>query len=224
MVRRISYATVAAVIAFAVGASTGSWAQGEGGKYQTFELLGGSAYNFDSDLEISQQGQPGLNFSANWDESGSGAPYYIMRYGNWSGDKGWEIEHIHHKIELTNNPPEVTNFQISHGFNMFMYNRAWRSGHVTQRVGAGVVVAHRENTVRGLAIESDSGGLFGGYEFAGGAAQYAASYSWPIDNDWFLTVEGKGTVAYADVSVVNGDANLWNYALHYAAGFGYMWR
>ncbi len=222
--RRISYAMIAMVLAVAVASSTGSWAQGEDGRYQSFELLGGSAYNLDSDLEITQQGQPTLNIDAEWDESGSGAPYYVMRYGNWNGDSGWEIEHIHHKIELSNNPPEVTNFQISHGFNMFMYNRAWRSGQFTQRAGVGVVVAHRENTVRGLAIESDSGGLFGGYEFAGGAAQYGASYSWPITDDWFVTVEGKGTVAYADVNVVNGDANLWNYALHYAAGFGYMWR
>ncbi len=221
---RSMYRKLTVAVAIGLIASVGVDAQMGDGDYQTFELLGGGAYNFDSDLEITQEGEETLNIDADWTVGGSGAPYYIMRYGNWNGGEAWEIEHIHHKIELTNNPPEVPDYQISHGFNMFMYNRAWRSGHLTQRAGLGIVIGHNDNTVRGLEIDEDEGGIWNGYDFAGGAAQYGASYTWPIADDWFVTVDGKATVAYAEADVVNGDSNLWNYALHYAAGFGYMWE
>jgi hypothetical protein len=217
---RLAMTALAAVII----TTAGGWAQGADGSYQTIELLGGSAYNFDSDLEITQRDEPPLNIDAEWDVGGSGAPYYIMRYGNWDGDDAWEIEHIHHKIELSNNPPEVADYQISHGFNMFMYNRAWKNGRLIQRAGIGIVVGHNANTVRGMRLDEDAGGIWNGYDFAGGAAQYGASYQWPIAEQWFVTVDGKATVAYAEADVVNGESNLWNYAIHYAAGFGYRWE
>ena len=224
MLFRVSHRPLAPIfVALAVTSCAAAYAQKDS-SYQTLELFAGSAYSFDSDLEVSQEGHDTLNFSADWSTSGTGAPYYVLRYGNWSGDNAWEIEHIHHKLELKNRPPEITNFQISHGFNMFMYNRAWRRGDYTHRAGAGVVVTHPENTVRGLALDGDRGGDFGGgYYLSGAAAQYALGYSWPIAEDWVFTLEGKATLAWVEVPVVDGDAELWNYALHYIAGFGYMW-
>lgn len=190
--------------------------------YRMLEVMAGGAHNFDSNLRIEQAGEAPLDFNAEWEVGGTGAMYYDVRFGWWDGDRAQEVEHLHHKMLLTNNPPEVENFQISHGVNMFMYNRAWRAGDWIQRGGLGLVITHAENTVRGLKLgDAGSGNLFSGYRLSGGCAQYALQRQWPIGGDWYFGAEAKGTIAWIEVPVVNGQAELWNYALHGLAGFGY---
>ncbi|MGD9496472.1 MAG: hypothetical protein AB7Y46_09185 [Armatimonadota bacterium] len=208
------------VIFAALVLTTSAFAQRE--SHTTLELLTGDACNFDSDLRIHQAGQPDLDFTADWDTGGTGAMYYDLRFGWWHGGRAAEVEHLHHKIILTNNPPEVADFQISHGLNMFMYNQACRHGPWLQRCGAGLVITHAENTVRDLRLTDEgSGNILGGYRLSGVCAQYAIGHEWPIDEDWFATAEVKVTAAWLEVPVIEGEAELWNCALHALLGFGY---
>jgi len=186
----------------------------DAGKRWDVELFGGSAYNFRTNLKIEQAGQPDIDFRARYETKPfTEAPYYVWRVGKWSDDHGWELEWIHHKIYLDNNPPDVQNFEVSHGYNMFVVNRAQRHGDVIYRYGVGPVIAHTESTIRGL--EHDTG-----YDLAGAALQIAAERRFPLSEKWFAAVEGKLTAAYARVDVADGKATVPNVALHAIVGIG----
>jgi hypothetical protein len=120
-----------------------------------------------------------------------------LRIGKWSGDSAWEFEDMHHKIYLTNTTPEVEHFSISHGYNLFTINRAWRTQHqYIWRVGLGLVVAHPESTIRGQTWDEGGGTLNqGGYYIAGPTAMVAllpTSHYMRI-LDWGMTSKGSYT-------------------------------
>ncbi|MGE0556321.1 MAG: hypothetical protein AB7R55_23070, partial [Gemmatimonadales bacterium] len=72
------------------------------------QLFGGSAVSAPLPITISQAGEPDIHFTARWaTRPGRAARYYAWRIGFWRGNKGWRFDHTHHKIYLTNNPPEV---------------------------------------------------------------------------------------------------------------------
>jgi hypothetical protein len=183
--------------------------------------MGGTAHNFDMPLTIRQRGEETLDFNASYDLGGTGAGYYAWRLGAWRGDHAWEIEHLHHKLLLANGPPEVQDFQISHGFNMFLYNTAHRADGLIHHLGAGLVVTHAENTVRGRELGQSGGFLRTGYRLSGVAAQYALGKQFPIGDRLFATLEGKLTAGWVSVPVVDGEAEVWNLAAHALLGIGY---
>jgi len=190
----------------------------------TFEAFGGDALNADSNLRIQQTSQPELDFTADWTTGGTGSPYAGGRIGWGRGDRMTEWEHLHHKILLTNNPPEVQDFQISDGLIFEMINVAEERDGWIFRYGGGVVVAHPESTVRGQRL-TRSGGFFDtGQRLSGAVAQYAVERRFYVADDWFLAAETKGTVCYVDVPVMGGRAQTWNFALHGLLGFGYQWE
>lgn len=170
------------------------------------QVYGGTAYNFRTQLKIEQSGFDVLDFAAKYKTSGTGAPYYALRVGRWTGDHAWEFEHVHHKLLLDNNPPEVQDFQISHGFNMFMLNRANRRGGLIYRYGGGIVIAHPENEVRSMVNHRR-------YYLSGVAAQYAVEKRWDISDRLSLSVEGKLTAAWFQVPIEDGHAAGTNIAL-----------
>jgi hypothetical protein len=69
----------------------------------------------------------------------------------------------HDKLYLSNPTKEIEQFAISHGFNRITLNRSMERGDVIWRVGAGVVITHPENTVRGRRVPEDEGILETGY-------------------------------------------------------------
>jgi hypothetical protein len=72
----------------------------------TFEVSGGSAFHVPTPLKIHQRGEPDIELSARYDtRPWSDAPYYALRVGRWIGARGWELELIHHKLYLRNEPP-----------------------------------------------------------------------------------------------------------------------
>ncbi len=138
----------------------------------------------------------------------------------WDGSRGWELELVHDKLYLVDGPAEVGAFSISHGFNLLTVNRAWEAGGLVRRLGAGAVVTHPENTIRGKALPEDGGLLGWGYYLSGPTVQAAVEKRFRVRGDLFLPVEGKATASFARVPVADGSADVPYAALHGLAGLG----
>lgn len=188
----------------------------------SLELFGGAAFNFETSLDVEQEGEPDLEIDADFaTRAFEDPPYYGVRLGRWTGDRAWELELVHHKLFLEDRPPEVQRFEISHGFNLVFANRAWQGerGNLW-RAGLGVVAAHPETTIRGRAVSPQAGDLGGGYDLAGPALQAAVGRRLRVSERLFVPIEGKLTAAWARVPIAGGRAEVPNVALHAAVGFG----
>jgi len=184
------------------------------------QISGGAAHNFRLPLVIRQDGEDNLRLNADFDTKPFETPmYYAARIGWWSDRGAWELEMVHHKLTLTNNPPEVEHFSITHGFNLLTVNRAWKNPWFIWRAGAGVVITHPESTIRGKSFDQ-SGGIADGYHLSGPTAQIAAEKRLYVYKGLFVSVEGKWTLSWVHVPVKDGSADLWNSALHGLAGVG----
>jgi hypothetical protein len=183
----------------------------------------GTAYSFPSTVTIYQENQPNLVFSGHWiNETFKNAPYYSIRLGGWTETSGWEFEDIHHKVVLDNNPANVQALKATFGFNFFLLNRAWDLNWFILRVGGGPVIAHPITTVRGQQFNSAEGGILGTtYFLVGAGVQLSLQRRFYFGKHFFLTAEGKMTMAWANLPVVGGSAHIFNFALHGLGGFGY---
>jgi hypothetical protein len=201
----------------------------------TFQLSLGEVANLDTSLKIRQEGEPTLDLDADYETRPFESPfYYSLRAGRWvdhqGGHRAWELELIHQKIFLTNRPPEVQHFAVSHGYNLLTVNRAWgvRDGRLfLWRIGAGAVVAHPENEVRGRALDPDDTNLGGGYELTGPVLQIGIEKRFGLSllgkTHWLLDVEGKASAARAVIPIAGGEADAPNAALHLLVGFGWQY-
>ncbi len=187
----------------------------------TFELFVGIPFGFPSPLTIRQAGRPDITARARYESRPFRKPiYYGWRIGRWDGSRGWEIELLHDKLYLADKPREVDEFAISHGFNLLTVNRVWERGGLVRRAGAGAVVAHPENTIRGKALPEDGGLLGWGYHLSGPTVQAAVEKRFRARGDLFLPIEGKATASFARVPVAEGSADVPYAALHGMAGLG----
>jgi hypothetical protein len=184
----------------------------------SIELGTGSAYSFSTTLKFEQTDQPEIRFSADFQtRPWQDAPYYEWRISRRTDRAGWELEFLHHKLYLKNNPPEVQHFEVTHGYNLLLVNRMWKLRYFDIRVGGGVVIAHTESDVRNLSMSAN-------YDIAGIAGQVATAKRLYLSKNFFVNFEGKLTFASATVSVANGDARVPNIALHGLVGVGYDFR
>ena len=205
------------ILIFLVGGSMPASAQRD----FSLQISPGAAHCFKTPLKISQSGYPDLKITAKYKTESFRLPiYYSIKLGTSKDNRGWELELIHLKIYLQNNPPEIRQFQVSHGFNMVLCNRTWQPGRFLLRAGAGVVAAHPENTVRGMKLPEDS--FRGtGYCIAGPCLQVSVEKHIPILRGLYLSLEAKTTAAYARVGVHNGHAIAPHAGIHGLAGIGY---
>jgi hypothetical protein len=182
----------------------------------------GAVENLETSLEIRQEGFEAIELDADYESRPFEGPlYYSFRGGWWRGRGGWELELIHQKLFLQNPPPEVQYFAISHGYNLVTVNRAWERRGLIWRLGAGAVIAHPENEVRGRVLASEDTNLPGGYQLAGPVLQAAAEKRFGLGEHWFLGLEGKVSGALAQVPVAGGEAEVPNVAFHALLGIGY---
>ena len=182
----------------------------------TFQGSSGMAANLKTRLTIRQSGFAPIRVDADYATRPFEEPaYYSLRAGRWHGRGAWEAELTHHKLYLRNPPPEVSHFEITHGYNLLTLSRAWTSWGLILRVGAGAVAAHAESTVRGQSFESD-------YHLTGPVLQAGAEKRFALGDRWFLGLEGRITTARARVPVAAGEAEVPNTALHGLLGVG--WR
>ncbi|HXE56754.1 MAG TPA: hypothetical protein VNK43_02030 [Gemmatimonadales bacterium] len=187
------------------------------------EAFAGTALNLPTPLRIAQAGEADLDFTARYrTRPFHESPYYALRLGFWGdGGTGWLLDFVHHKLYLDNPPAEVQNFEITHGFNLLAASRAWRRGAMVYAVGAGVVITHHENVVRGRA--SEGGGPFGGgYRLGGGTVMGTVGRRFPLVAALFLSADLRASLSYAEVPVAGGKARVPNVAAHLHAGLGYQ--
>jgi hypothetical protein len=213
-VMRVALAMAAALVLPPPSAAQGSrW---------SFEAFGGSAVSLPTRLTIEQAGQRELRLIARYaTRPWSDAPYYAYRIGWHSVSRGWELELVHHKIYLRDPPPEVQRFEVTHGYNLILLNRVRHVGEWAGRVGVGTVVAHPDNEIRRRRLQSDRGGLGGGYYLSGVGGQIAGSHRIPLGRGFAIVAEGKLTAAFARVPVEGGRATVPNLAAHGLIGLGY---
>ena len=203
----------ASVVASTTAAQEASW---------SLEVFGGSAVSLPTRLRIEQAGERDLRLTARYvTRPWSGAPYYAYRIGRHTSSRGWELELVHHKLYLRDPPAEVQQFEVTHGYNLIFLSRVARQGRWTGRLGVGPVVGHPENEIRGRRLDSERGGLGGGYYLSGIAGQIAGSHRIPVGGGFTVMGEAKVTGAYARVPIAGGDASVPNVAAHWLVGVGY---
>jgi hypothetical protein len=183
----------------------------------------GAAWNLPTPLTIRQAGFADLRVKARYDGQSFRRPwYYALRVERTDRGQGWALAFFHHKLQLTNPPAGVEEFSVSHGFNLLILERSWRERGVRRSLGCGMVIAHPENVVRGKKLPERGGFFGGGYHASGALLSAALGREVPLRGRWFLPLEGRATVAWARVPVVDGRASVPNLALHALAGIG--WR
>lgn len=186
----------------------------------SLEALAGSALNVPMRLTVEQRGEPGIRLTAHYATRPlRSPPYYAFRLERWAGRGAWGIEFVHHKIYLTNGPPQIEHFEITHGYNLLFAHRALRRGGLLLRTGAGVVIAHPEMTVRGEAFDG-GGSLGGGYHLAGPAAFVSLGKRVPLGQAVFVAADGEVTLSRARVSADGLAAVVRGLALHGRVGIG----
>ena len=195
-------------------------------RYWSFEINGGIPYNFPSPLVIKQEGEPTIRLTARYRSEPFVSPgYYLLRGGRWNDGKAWEIEFVHHKLYLDNMPPEVQEFSISHGYNIFTVNRAsekllFKDFNYILRLGAGVVISHPETTIRGLSLEQEGGTLGGGYYITGPVLNIAMAKRLYFLDPLFINLELKFNPSVSWIPIEGGQAIVWNFPVTFAFGMG----
>jgi hypothetical protein len=193
--------------------------------YATWSIEGatGGVYNFPISLHIDQHPFPAIDLKAHYETRPlTPPPYYLIRLGRWQNCKAWELEFIHHKLYLQNNPPFVKQFTITNGYNLVTINRAWSTrNHVIFRLGLGAVITHPESTIHGLKFHEKGGTLNNdGYYLSGPTGMVSVGKRWYLFRSLFVQFEGKLTASYARVRVAQGNADAPNVALHGLLGLG----
>jgi hypothetical protein len=191
------------------------------GKF-SFEFLPGGAVIIPSTLTICQEGYPDLRFSARYRSESLIFPiYYSCRFGYKITDKSTiELELNHLKVLLDNNPPEIEEFFITHGFNQLWANYAVIYKGFVFRAGIGAVFAHPESTIRGMKFDADQGYANLGYYVSGITSQLAVQKKFYFWKYFYLSAEAKLNAAYAQVKIVDGFARIPVYALNGLIGLG----
>jgi hypothetical protein len=184
------------------------------------EIALGGAFNLPTRLTVRQDGEVAITHRARWESRSFRFPLYYRIGLAWeAGDTRWSLDLVHHKLHLAHPPPEVGEFAVSHGYNLVTAAWARRVEGVWIGGGAGAVVAHPENTVRGRTLAG--GGIGGsGYHLTGPTAALFVRRDVPLGGRWRLPLEARGTFSWARVPVVDGDADVPNVALHATVGVG----
>ncbi len=208
------------VLVFAISLGTVATTPREASAQIEAQIFFGSAQSLPLPISIVQAGEPDLHFTARWATRPSRPTwYYAWRIGVWRGNRGWRLDHTHHKIYLTNPPAEVQQFQITNGFNIATISRAFRSNHLTYSLGAGPVITYPISRVRGKKIDHDRG--WNGYVISGGSVVGMVTREFPITGGLVLSLDARASASYVRVPVVDGHASVPNAALHLHAGLGY---
>lgn len=186
------------------------------------QAASGFARSLETPLSIRQDGLAELRIDAQYgNRPFEGSPYFMLRVSRRRGAAAWELQHLHHKIYLSNRPAEVERFDVTHGYNLFTLGRRWSRGGFGVRAGAGVVVAHPESTIRGLRFGSKQG-IFGLDQYlTGPALVLGVSREWRQGGGLLVSPELQFSAARARVPIRQGEASAPNVAFHFLIGLGW---
>lgn len=192
----------------------------------SIEAHGGFPINIPLPLTIQQAGHPNINFTAHFNSEPFVPPiFWVYRLSKWKNDKAWEIEMIHQKLYLENTTPEIEYFSITHGYNIITFNRAvkfnlFKENQFIYRVGAGIVLAHAENKIRGKELDQKQSFFNQGYYIGGPVLNIALAKQFKISSRFYFNAEIKNNTSFAKVPVVDGHALVWHSAFELIGGLG----
>ncbi len=187
-----------------------------------FNFSPGLSFALPAPLVINQEGYPKISFWAKYKTEPLILPiYYSYRLGFLNDEKGWDLEMNHLKIILKNNPEEIQQFTITHGYNQVFVSRAIIKPNYGIKLGAGVVLAHPENIVREMKLDEKNGIFGSGYYLTGPALQVGLFKELFITRRLFFLAEGKISIAYTNVPVSGGRAHAPVAAFHLQIGPGF---
>ena len=192
----------------------------------------GTSFSKNETLTIKQEGFPDITLKDVEFETRpfDSPPYYGIRLGKWRNGRAWEVEHIHQKIYVDELPADVQHFEITDGYNLLLFNRAWqlKKYGLNTRLGIGPVIAHPQITVRKMTNHKSGGGAIpmiwdsdSGYQWAGAGVQAGLEKEFRLNNNWLLSIEGKLSHANADIDIAGGSVNVPNTAIHLVGGIKY---
>lgn len=135
------------------------------------------------------------DFTVDWEGRSFDAPiYYGIRATNWRSEKfGYGIDFTHNKVYPENDelPDGYDVLEFTDGLNILTVNayRRWSSafGDVSPYVGGGVGVS-----IPHVEVTNGSSDTFG-YQLTGPAATWIAGATYPINEQWSVFGEYKGT-------------------------------
>lgn len=186
-----------------------------------FEFMPGLSLALPTPVSIRQDGFEDLNFWTSWKTEPLKFPlFYSYRLSRYERNQGWEIEMNHLKLYALDLPPEVSRFSITHGFNHLWVNRAWVKANFTLKAGAGIVLAHPENTIRDLPLDENRGIGGSGYYVAGPTAHFGMQRNIELGKNVFISTEAKCSFAFASVPVAGGRSGVPAVVFHFLAGLG----
>jgi len=135
------------------------------------------------------------SFSLDWNgRSFEAPPYYGIRVTNWrSAEFGYGLDFTHNKIYPTDDslPAGISRLEMTDGLNTLTFNayRRWNEalGDFTPYVGGGLGLS-----VPHVEVTSGTSRTHG-YQLTGAAATWIAGASYPINEEWSVFGEYKGT-------------------------------
>ncbi|SEW44002.1 lipid A oxidase [Cognatiyoonia koreensis] len=151
-------------------------------------------------------------------------PYYGLRATVWNSPTfGYGLDFTHTKIypQEGDLPDGFDRLEFTDGLNTLTVNayRRWQNqwGNVTPYVGGGVGVA-----IPHVEVEYEGAEETAGYQLTGPAATWIAGASYPINDDWSVFGEYKGTYSMNTADLDSGgtlETNVITNALNVGVSF-----
>lgn len=180
----------------------------------SFEVFLGSAHNFGTTLTLVQEGFDELSVDAAYETRAFELPpYYSWRLGFPDDSGRWELQFTHHKLHLADPPSEIQSFEITHGYNILAFGRAFSGLPVDVRVLGGIVIAHPDSEVRHEPFSPS-------YQLTGPSVIAGVGKRIDLSSRLYLGLDAQLLVARARVPIHRGEASAPNVSLHVMFGAG----
>jgi len=188
----------------------------------SIDLMTGPVINLNSPLLIQQEGRDNLVITADYETNTlEDIPYFVIRLNYQISKRVFELQFMHHKINLTNTNNTIQHLEITDGFNILSINYRLRTKYLDFRIGLGAAITYCKSNIRGYDY-SATGGIFNsGYYIAGPVLLFGANKEFDLSSHFYINAETQFTAGWALVPIAGGYAYVSNFALHMMLGIGY---
>lgn len=189
-----------------------------------FDLNFGSAYNTPTYLKIYQENTTDIELTADFATEGFKNPVYWDYKLELETEKYiYGLRSTHHKLVLRNPTPEIDNFSITHGYNLFSAYFGWKKKHFDVLVGGGIAFSHPEGVIHGKYIALEEGiRLYGGrYRLTGPNFEAAIRRKTYLYKRLYLNTGVRFTAGYAKPKIIDGYVETYPVSFHAIVGLGF---
>lgn len=212
--QRIVLFVVSLILADVVSVGAQGSARGRPEGSVVLQFFGGTALNLPTRLTVQHLDLGSVRHSATWKTDPLDQPFYWALRARWQRrDDGFELQLLHHKMYLKNNPASIDHLEITHGFNVLTVNYLRRTYPVQPRLGLGVVIPDAESIVLGEFHQD-------GYKIGGPAVLVGAGWEHALSRHVLVAVDAQFIAGWTSVDVDRGEARVSSLALHLLVGLG----